>query len=88
MAQIDALGSAAQKPKADLAVAKAELHRALTREKPAERSLAILSKSRYIAQADLEGARHAREIPPLTTRKGKSKNSTKEVPSKQSLQGR
>ena len=60
--QIDALGSAAQKPEADLAVAKAVLHRPLTREKPAERSLVILSKSRYMTQAGLEGAR-------LTTRK-------------------
>ena len=78
--QIDALGSAAQKPEADLAVAKAVLHRPLTREKPAERSLVILSKSRYMTQADLQGARHTREIPPLTTRKRKSKNSTKEAP--------
>ena len=33
--QIDALGSAAPKHEADLAVAKAELHRDLAREKPA-----------------------------------------------------
>ena len=40
--QIDALGSAAQKLEVDLAVAKAELHQTLTREKPAEKGRAIL----------------------------------------------
>ena len=66
--QIDALGSAAQKLEADLAVVKAELRQALTRENPAKWSQAMLSKSCYIAQADLEGARHAQETPPPTTR--------------------
>ena len=42
----------------------------------------MLSKSRYITQADLEGARHAQQTPPPTTRKRKSKNSTKKAPSK------
>ena len=84
--QIDAPGSASQKLEADLAVAKAELHQALTREKPAKRSQAILSKSRYITQVDLEGARHAQETPP-TTGKRKSKSSTEEAPSKRSHPG-
>ena len=74
--QIDALRSAALKLEA---VAKAELHPALTREKPAKRSRAMLSKSRYITQANLEGARRAKETPP-STRRRKSKNSTKEAP--------
>ena len=85
--QIDALGSAAQKLEADLAVAKAGMRQALTREKPVKRSRVILSKSCYITQADLEGARHAQKTPPPITKKKKFKNSTKEVPSKRRRPG-
>ena len=38
----------------DLATARAELHQALIREKPIKQSRTILSKPRYIAQADSE----------------------------------
>ena len=53
--RIDALESAVLKLEADLAVAKAELHQAPTRQNPTKWSRAILSGSRYITQADLEG---------------------------------
>ena len=70
--QIDALGSAAQKLEADLAVAKAELHQALIREGPAKWRRTTLSKTRYVTQADFEGALHAQETPLSTNHKGES----------------
>ena len=51
---------APKKLEAELPVAKAELHQALAHEKLAKQGRTVPSKSRYITQADLEGARYAR----------------------------
>ena len=82
------LSAAAQKMEADLHVAKAELHQALTREKPAQRSRAVPSKVRYIRQGDLANARHARKEPGTKSgRKRKAGNSQKEPEAKRAKQG-
>jgi hypothetical protein len=48
---------------AQLVIAQQELHQALTREKPAEKSRKVLSSARYIAGGDLQTARHGQEEP-------------------------
>jgi hypothetical protein len=48
---------------AQLAIAQQELHQALTREKPAEKSRKVLSLARYITEGDLQTARHGQEEP-------------------------
>ena len=52
-------GNKVQAVEADLAVAKHELHLALTREKPAKPSRKVLSTARFATRVQLEHARHA-----------------------------
>ena len=69
-------------------MAKAELHQALTREKPAQRGRAVLFKARYIRQGDLANARHARKEPGTKSgRKRKAGNSQKESEAKRTKLG-
>ena len=73
---------------ADLHAAKAELHQALAREKPAQRNRAVLSKARHIRQGDLTNARHARnKSDTISERRRKAGNSQKEPEAKQTQRG-
>ena len=82
------LRAATQKMEADLHVAKAELHQALTHEKSAQSSRAMLSKARYIRQGDLANARHARKEPGKKSgRKRKAGNSQREPEAKRTKLG-
>ena len=72
---------------ADLHVAKAEFHQALAREKPAQRSRAVLSKARHIRQGDLTNTRHARNKSDTKSERRKAGNSQKGPEAKQTQQG-
>ena len=73
---------------ADLHVAGAGFRRAFTCEKPAQRSRAVLSGTRYIRQGDLANAGHAgKESGTKSGGKRKVENYQKEPEAKRTQQG-
>jgi hypothetical protein len=59
---------------AQLGIAQQELHQALTREKPTEKSRKVLSSARYITEGDLQTARHGQEEPILQPKRKRTQN--------------
>ena len=51
--QVNELGSAAQTLEVELAIAKRELHQALTRQRPTEPSSKVHSKAHYVTKGEL-----------------------------------
>ena len=71
--QVKELGSAAQKLEVELAIAKRELHQALTREKPTQSSRGVLSMAHYVTKGELKNSRKAVPEPEPKKRKSKAK---------------
>jgi hypothetical protein len=73
------LATGALKKKAELAVTKPQLHKALAAQKPAPTSRKVLFRARHATRRDMLNARHAREYAESGGRNGKGKGKAKQM---------